>query len=54
MRHEMPPEGWPDVEPKSLTMYALESHVMTPPEFSEKVAPVKSALELTNARIPGP
>src|SRR5580765_3284309 len=39
---------------RSLIIVADESQLITPPAFPEKVTPVKSALEFTNARIPGP
>ena len=38
---------------KSLTIEDVESHVITP-VLPVKVFPPKSALELTNAKIPGP
>jgi hypothetical protein len=40
---------------RSLTIQELESQsIISPPAFPAKVTPVKSALELTRARIPGP
>src|ERR1700758_4325483 len=39
---------------RSLTMTAVLSQVMIPPEFPAKVTPLKSTLELTSARRAGP